>query len=175
MIIKDKLFEPFISEKEIQNKIKSLSKRLNTDYEDKDPLFLAILNGSFIFAADLIRSIKIPSQISFIRLSSYNMVQSTGKIKEVIGLNENVFNRNIILIEDIIDTGLTLSYILEELEDLGSKSIEIVTLLVKPDQLKANLTIKYKGFEIPGIFIIGYGLDYMGYGRNLKGLYKIKE
>ncbi|MFC2125597.1 hypoxanthine phosphoribosyltransferase [Bacteroidota bacterium] len=175
MKIKDKFFDPFIKEIEIQKRILSLAKRLSADYEDKEPLFLAILNGSFVFAADLLRAITIPVQISFIRLSSYDQLQSTGNVKEIIGLNENLFQRDIIILEDIIDTGLTLSYILEDLKNLGANSIEIVTLLLKPEKLKTDLEIKYKGFEIPEDFIVGYGLDYDGYGRNLKEIYKIKE
>ncbi len=140
-----------------------------------NPLFLAILNGSFIFAADLIRAITIPVQVSFIRLSSYDHLQSTGNVKKVIGLNENLFHRNIIILEDIIDTGSTLSFILEDLKNLGANSIQIATLLLKPGKLKTDLDIKYKCFEIPEDFIVGYGMDYNGYGRNLKEIYKIKE
>jgi hypoxanthine phosphoribosyltransferase len=175
MKIKDKHFKLFISEAEIRKKIRFLANRLSKDYEGKNPLFLAILNGSFIFASDLIRAIRIESQISFIRLSSYNQFQSSGHVKEIIGLNENIFQRNVVIIEDIIDTGLTLSHILEDLKDLGANSTEIITLLLKPDNLKTDLNIKYIGFEIPEDFVIGYGLDYEGYGRNLKEIYKIKN
>jgi len=175
MKIKDKSFEPFIKEADIQKQVLSMANRINVEYKDKNPLLLAILNGSFVFASDLIRLITIPVQISFIRLESYNKLQSTGKIKEVFGLSDNLFQRNIIIVEDIIDTGLTLSYILEDLKDLGANSIEIAALLCKPEKLKSELNIKYTGFEIPEDFIVGYGLDYDGYGRNLKEIYKIKN
>lgn len=171
MKILDLEFEPYIDRRRILQQVGKMAESINRDYKDKDPLFLSILNGSFIFAADLLREIKVPSQISFIKLSSYSQVASTGKVKELIGLNDNVFNRNLIIIEDIIDSGLTLQHVRADLEDLGSASIEIATLFLKPESFHKDFDIKYVGFSIPNDFIVGYGMDYEGYGRNLQDVY----
>lgn len=171
MKILDLEFEPYIDRSKILLQVRKIAESINQDYKDKDPLFLSILNGSFIFAADLMREINVPSQISFIKLSSYSQVASTGKVKELIGLNDNVFNRNLIIIEDIIDSGLTLQHVRAALEDLGSASIEIATLFLKPDSFHKGFDIKYVGFSIPNDFIVGYGMDYEGYGRNLPDVY----
>lgn len=171
MKIKDLEFKPYIKEEEILKKVKKIARLINKDFQDKNPLFLAILNGAFIFAADLFREIKVPAEISFIKISSYEQITSSGKIKELIGLKENVFNRHLIIIEDIIESGLTLEHTLEALENLGAASIHITSLFVKPKVLENKLDIKYYGFKIPPDFIVGYGLDYDGYGRNLKDVY----
>ncbi len=171
MKILDLEFEPYIDKSEILLQVRKMAESINHDYKDKDPLFLSILNGSFIFAADLLREINVASQISFIKLSSYSQVASTGKVKELIGLNDNVFNRNLIIIEDIIDSGLTLQHVRAALEDLGSASIEIATLFLKPESFHKGFDIKYVGFSIPNDFIVGYGMDYEGYGRNLQDVY----
>lgn len=171
MKILDLEFELYINRSEILQQVKKISECIKRDYEDKDPLFLSILNGSFIFAADLFREINVPSQISFIKLSSYSQVTSSGKVKELIGLNDNVFNRNLIIIEDIIDSGLTLQHVRAALQDLGSASIEIATLFLKPESFHKGFDIKYVGFSIPNDFIVGYGMDYEGYGRNLPDVY----
>jgi len=171
MKILDLEFEPFIIRDEISSAISRISREINSDYKDKKPLFLVILNGAFIFASDLYREINISSEISFIKLSSYNLTSSSGKVKELIGLNENVFDRNLIILEDIIDSGLTLQYTIEALNDLGAASIEIATLFLKPESLKKDFDIKYIGFSIQNEFIVGYGLDYNGFGRNLKDIY----
>ena len=171
MKILDLEFEPYIDRSEILLKVRKMAESINQDYRNKDPLFLSILNGSFIFAADLLREINVSSQISFIKLSSYSQVASTGKVKELIGLNDNVFNRNLIIIEDIIDSGLTLQHVRAALEDLGSASIEIATLFLKPESFHKGFDIKYVGFSIPNDFIVGYGMDYEGYGRNLHDVY----
>jgi hypoxanthine phosphoribosyltransferase len=171
MKIKDLEFKPFIKEEEIQKKVRKIARLINKDFEGKNPLFLVILNGAFVFAADLFREIKIPAEISFIKISTYEQITSSGKVKELIGLNENVFNRHLIIVEDIIESGLTLEHAMAALEDLGSASIHIVSLFVKPKVLEHKLDIKYPGFKIPPEFIVGYGLDYDGYGRNLKDVY----
>lgn len=171
MKILDLEFKPFITEKEIQHAVKKLGKKLNQEYSDRNPLFLVILNGAFIFAADLFRELKITAEVSFIKLSSYHEVKSSGRVREIIGLNHTIFNRNLIILEDIIDTGLTLHYTLEALQDLGAASIEVVTLFLKPDSFKKRIEVKYIGFEIPNGFVIGYGMDYQGYGRNLKNVF----
>lgn len=171
MKIQDLNFKPYIRKEEIQDRVKKLAGKLNRDYQGRNPLFLVILNGAFIFAADLFRELKITAEISFIKLSSYQETSSSGRVKELIGLNNTIFNRNLIILEDIIDTGLTLQHTMESLKDLGTASIEVVTLFMKPDSFKEKIDIKYIGFEIPNDFIVGYGMDYQGYGRNLKDIY----
>jgi len=171
--ILDQQFDIFIPSEKIENRISEMANQINLEYRDKDPLFLSILNGAFIFTADLFREITIPAEVSFIKLKSYRKMETSGKVKELIGLEHNIFNRNIIIVEDIVDTGKTLHHILEEFKELGSKSIEILTLLYKPEANKIPLDLKYIGFEIPNDFVVGYGLDYDGYGRNLKDIYKV--
>lgn len=175
MQIHDKHFQLFISSKKIQYRIHELAQQINEDYKDKNPLFLSILNGAFIFTADIFREISIPAEVSFIKLKSYKKMETSGKVKELLGLEHNIYNRNIIIIEDIVDTGKTLNHVLEEFTELGARSIEILTLLHKPEADKSNLNLSYVGFEIPNEFVIGYGLDYDGYGRNLKDIYKVIE
>lgn len=171
MKILDLKFEPYITKKEILSQVKRIAASINQDYKEKNPLFLVILNGAFIFAADLYREINITSQISFVKFSSYSQMSSTGKVKELIGLNDIVLNRNLIIVEDIIDSGLTLRHARNVLNDLGASSIEIATLFLKPESFHKDFEIKYVGFSIPNDFIVGYGLDYEGYGRNLPDIY----
>jgi len=173
MQIHDQQFEIFITEKQIQQRILELARQINHDYADKKPLFLAILNGSFMFMADVFRELTIDAEISFLKLKSYRNMESSGKIRELIGLEHNIFNRNIIIVEDIVDTGRTLHHILSEFQELGPKSVEILTLLYKPLANKVPVSLRYVGFEIPNDFIVGYGLDYDGSGRNLRDIYKI--
>lgn len=175
MKIHDQNFEIFIPADKIQEKIIEIGIHVNEDYKDKNPLFLSILNGAFIFTADLFREITIPAEVSFIKLKSYRKMESSGKVKELLGLEHNIFNRSIIIVEDIVDTGKTLAHILEEFKELGAKSIEILTLLHKPEANQNPVDLKYVGFEIPDKFVVGYGLDYDGYGRNLKDIYKVIE
>lgn len=175
MKIHDQEFEIFLSSDKIGERVRELSVQINEDYKDKNPIFLSILNGAFIFAADLFREVTIPAEISFIKLKSYRKMESSGKVKELLGLEHNIFNRNIIIIEDIVDTGKTLSHILEEFKELGAKSIEILTLLHKPEANRNPVHLRYVGFEIPNKFVIGYGLDYNEYGRNLKDIFIINE
>jgi hypoxanthine phosphoribosyltransferase len=171
MKILDLDFKPYINKKEISIKVKEIADSINRDYKNDDPLFVVILNGAFMFAADLYRQINISSEITFVKLSSYSRVSSTGNIKELIGLNDTVPDRNLIIIEDIIDSGLTLQHVRDALQDLGASSIEIAALFLKPESFSKNFKIKYAGFSIPNDFIIGYGLDYEGYGRNLQDVY----
>ena len=175
MQIGDQHFELFISSEKIDGKIKELASSINEDYKGQNPLFLSILNGAFVFTADLFREINIPAEVSFIKLKSYRSMESSGKVKELLGLEHNIFNRNIIIVEDIVDTGKTLAHVLEEFEELGAKSLEVVTLLHKPNASKNRMPLKYVGFTIPNEFVVGYGLDYDGYGRNLKDIYKVVE
>ena len=175
MQIHDQNFEIFIPSEKITLRIREMALQINEDYIDKNPLFLSILNGAFIFTADIFREITIPAEVSFIKLKSYRKMETSGKVKELLGLEHNIFNRNIVIIEDIVDTGKTLNHILEEFNELGAKSIEILTLLHKPEVSKTPMNLKYVGFEIPNKFVVGYGLDYDGYGRNLKDIYKVVE
>lgn len=173
MKVKDKEFSIFIEESSIEERVAVLAKEISHDYQGKTPLFVAVLNGSFMFASDLMKGIEIPAEISFIKLNSYNRTHSTGKVKELIGLDENIFGRHLIIIEDIVDTGLTIKHMLEELRELGPKSIEIASLLHKKEATKEPLDIRYVGFEIPKKFVVGYGLDYDGQGRNLRDIYSL--
>ncbi len=172
MKIKDLEFKKFIPAAKIEEKIKNLADTINADYKDKAPLILPILNGSFIFAADLIRELKLECRISFVKHSSYQGTQSTGQLNTLIGLNESLFGQDLIILEDIMDTGLTLSKVVEELSGLGTRSVEIVTLIRKAPAREHAVQPKYIGFDIENEFVVGYGLDYDGFGRNLKDIYK---
>ena len=173
--INGKTFEPFIPETVIQEKIKAVADRINHDMAGKNPLFLAVLNGAFIFAADLLRMITIPCEISFVKLASYQGTTSTGKVKEVIGINEDLTGRTVIIVEDIVDTGLTMKQMTEALGTRNPASVHICTLLLKPDKLQVPLDIDYTVMEIPNDFILGYGLDYDQQGRTLRDIYKLKS
>jgi hypoxanthine phosphoribosyltransferase len=175
MKIKDLEFTKFLIAGKISDKVGELAKLITDDYKGKCPLFLPILNGSFIFAADLLRDVKIDCRVSFVKHASYEGTQSTGQLKTLIGLNESLFNQDIILIEDIMDTGLTLSKVAEELGSLGTKSVEIVTLIRKAAAREHAVQPKYVGFDIENEFVLGYGLDYEGLGRNLRDIYKAKQ
>lgn len=172
MKIKDLTFKKFISAEKIDAKVKEVAQQLREDYHDKTPLFLPILNGSFIFAADLIRHVDLPCRVSFVKHSSYQGTASTGQLKTLIGLNESIFNQDIIIVEDIMDTGLTLSKVVEELRSLGTRSVEIATLIRKAPAREHAVQPKYVGFDIDDEFVLGYGLDYEGLGRNLRDIYK---
>jgi hypoxanthine phosphoribosyltransferase len=173
--IKDKQFAVSISEKEIQEQVVRVADEINRDLAGKNPLFLSVLNGSFMFTADLMKHINIPCEISFVKLASYQGVASTGVIKEVIGINEDLTDRTIVIVEDIVDTGLTMQRLIETLGTRMPKEIRIASLLVKPGKLKVDLNIKYVAFNIPNDFIVGYGLDYDGYGRNYPEIYTVVE
>lgn len=172
--IKDKCFESYISERRILNRVKDIAAQINTEYEGKNPLFVGVLNGSFMFMSDLIKRISIPCEATFIRMSSYQGMESSGVVKQVLGLQENVFGRDLIIVEDIVDSGKTMQRILEFFSERGPKSMEIATLLLKPECLEQQLDLKFVGFEIPEKFVVGYGLDYDGQGRNLKDIYQLK-
>lgn len=172
MKIKDLEFKKFIPATKIEERIKSLGAAINADYKDKTPLVLPILNGSFIFTADLVREFKFDCRVSFVKHSSYQGTQSTGQLNTLIGLNESLFGQDLIILEDIMDTGLTLSKVIEELKGLGTRSVEIVTLIRKPNAREHAIQPKYIGFDIENDFVVGYGLDYDGFGRNLKDIYK---
>lgn len=173
--IHDKKFRISYPEAEIMKHIKAVADRINKDMKDKNPLFLAVLNGSFVFAADLMRLITIPCEISFVKLASYQGTMSTGKIKEVIGINEDISDRTVIILEDIVESGLTIKRMIDSLGTRNPKSIHICTLLLKPEKLTVNLNIEYVAMEIPNDFIVGYGLDYNQQGRNLRDIYTLVE
>ena len=173
--IKDKTFKTSIPEVEIQQRVKEVADHINRDMADKNPLLLAVLNGSFMFAADLMKNITIPCEISFVKLASYQGTQSTGEIKEVIGINEDLAGRTVIIVEDIVESGLTIQRMLDSLGTRNPDSIDVCTLLLKPDRLKVDLDIKYVAFSIPNDFILGYGLDYDQQGRNLRDIYTLME
>ncbi len=173
--VKDKEFTISIPAAEIQKRVKELGVAISSDLEGKKPIFLAVLNGSFVFAADLLREVTIPCEISFIRMASYSGTSSTGKVKEVLGITESLKGRTVVIIEDIIDSGLTMQELIALLEKKEPAEIHIAALLVKPDNLKVSLDIPYCCFKIPNDFIVGYGLDYDGEGRNLKDIYTVVE
>ncbi|MBP5392224.1 MAG: hypoxanthine phosphoribosyltransferase [Bacteroidaceae bacterium] len=171
--VKDKTFAVTISERAIKSQIKRIAERINRDYEGKEPVFLAVLNGSFIFAADLLREIDMPCEISFIKLTSYEGTKTTGNIREIIGLNVDITGRPVIIVEDIVDTGLTMAHMLDTLKKQNPESINICTLLLKPSKLQVRLNIRYCCKQIPDDFVVGYGLDYDGFGRNTKDIYTL--
>lgn len=173
--ILDKTFDISIPEAEILKQVKRVAEQINKDMNGKNPLFLAVLNGSFVFAADLFRFITIPSEISFVKLASYEGTISTGKIKEVIGLNEDISGRDVIIVEDIVDTGSTMKRMLETLGTRNPRSLHICTLLLKPGKLAVPLNVEYVAMEIPNDFIVGYGLDYDQQGRNLRDIYTLVQ
>ncbi len=171
----DKEFKIFIKENEIQNIVESISTNINK-LQVKNPLFIAVLNGSFLFASDIMRKITLPdAEISFIKLSSYSGTKSTGNVNELIGLNNQIKNRNVIILEDIVDTGNTLEKIIKILKEKKVASYKIATLLFKPDAYTKNINIDYIGKSIKNDFVVGYGLDYQEIGRNLPHIYKLKN
>ncbi len=172
--IHDKTFELYLPYEKIRSVVESIADKMNTDLKDEKPLFLCILNGSFMFAAELFKRINlIETEISFVKLASYNRDKSTGEVKQLIGLNENIEGRTVVVLEDIVDTGITIDNITKQLEGLNPKVVKIATLLLKPDALKKKVQLDYVGLEIPNDFIVGYGLDYDGFGRNLLDIYSV--
>jgi hypoxanthine phosphoribosyltransferase len=171
--ILDKTFREFITQKAIEVRIGELTRQMNTDLLGKDVVFLGILNGAFLFAADLFRHIDLQARISFVKLASYEGTSSSGSIKELIGWNEDIKNKTIVVIEDIVDTGNTLERIVDELIIRKASEIKIAALLYKPSAYTKKIPLDYVGFEIPNDFVVGYGLDYDGYGRNLPSVYTL--
>ena len=171
--IKDKEFALSIPEEEILKAVKEVGLAINRDLEGANPLFICVLNGAFMFAGDLMKTINIPCEITFIKLSSYDGLYTSGTVKEIIGLNESVVGRNVVVVEDIVDTGITMERILSSLKAKGASDIRIATFLQKPDALQKDINVDYVAMKIPNDFIVGYGLDYDGYGRNLKDIYTV--
>ncbi len=175
MQILDKSFVPFLSHSEILEQIQNMAGRIVKDYVGKDPIFIVLLNGAFMFATDLIRNITLPCQVSFVKVASYHGMSSSGLINEVLGLNENIQGRDVIILDDIVDTGGTMKSMIENLQKQRPSSVEVATLLLKPEAFKNQFPIKYIGFSIPNAFVVGYGLDYNGYGRNLKDIFQYQQ
>jgi hypoxanthine phosphoribosyltransferase len=175
IFVKDKAFSIFIPESDISRRINELGARINVDYKDKEPLFIAVLNGSFMFASDLLKSVTVPCEITFVKVASYEATQSTGEVEEILGLEKDLKDRHVIIVEDIVDTGLTMSELLKNIRFFHPASVEVATLLLKPEALRRDLHLKYVGMEIPNKFVVGYGLDYDGFGRNLRDLYQLSE
>ncbi|MCS7017930.1 MAG: hypoxanthine phosphoribosyltransferase [Cytophagales bacterium] len=167
VLIKDKKFKRYISAERLQKRIEELGRQISEDYAGKNPLFIVVLNGAFMFAADLMREIDIPSEVSFIKFTSYQNMHSTGVVDQIIGVEEDLRNRHIVIVEDIIDTGITITEVLAEIKSYQPASVEVAALLIKPQALLRPVAVKYVGFEIEPKFVVGYGLDYDGYGRNL--------
>lgn len=173
--ILDREFETFIRYEEIDAAIDKMAVTINNEMKDKTPIFLVILNGSFMFAGDLMKKLDFPCELSFIKLASYSGTGSTNKVKELIGFTQDIKGRSIVIVEDIVDSGLTLSGLTKQLLTMGAGEVKIATLLFKPKAFKEDYPIDYIGIEIPNDFIVGYGLDYYEQGRNLKDIYKVIE
>ena len=169
----DKTFAVSISAEELEKEVKRVASEINRDFAGSQPVFLSVLNGSFIFAADLMREVELPCEISFVKLASYQGTNTTGNIREVIGLNIDITGRPVIIVEDIVDTGLTMAHMLETLKRQNPASIDICTLLLKPTKLQVKLDVRYCCKQIPDDVVVGYGLDYNGFGRNTKDVYTI--
>ena len=171
--VKDRDFKIFISSEEILKEVDRVADSLNKDLADKEPLFLSVLNGSFMFTADLMKRITIPCEVQFVKVATYEGMGSTGKMKELIGVGDEIKGRTVVIVEDIVDTGFTMQQLIENLKAKQPKEIHICTLLVKPDKLKVNLDIEYVAMKIPNGFIVGYGPDYDGFGRNYPDIYTV--
>ncbi len=170
----DKEFELFIPYEKIRSVVEQMADKMNKELADKNPLFLCILNGSFMFATELFKRIDfVEAEISFVKLASYQGDSTTGKVKQLIGLNEGIEGRTVVVLEDIVDTGITINNIQEQLAKMNPKEVMVASLLLKPDALQKEVELKYVGMEIPNDFIVGYGLDYDGYGRNLLDIYSV--
>lgn len=173
--INDRSFRVSLPESEIKERVRQLAQQMSKDLEGKNPLFLAVLNGAFIFAADLMREMTIPCEVSFVKLASYQGTTSTGKVQEVIGINENLSGRTVVIVEDIVESGQTMKRMIESIGTRNPASVQICALFFKPEKLKVDLTLDYVAFRIPDDFIVGYGLDYDQQGRGLKDVYTIVE
>lgn len=173
--VNDKDFELYLSAQQIQDNVRRVAQQLNNDYAQRNPLLVCVLNGAFMFAADLVRCLDFDHEIEFVRFSSYSGMDTTGKVVKIMGLKQDITGRDVIIIEDIVDTGVTMHHAIPYLKDLGAKSVEICCLLMKPEKLRVPLQVKYCAFQIPAAFIVGYGLDYDEKGRNYKDIYVVKE
>lgn len=170
----DKTFEIFIAAEEIEFAVQNMAKQIEADFYDETPIFVGVLNGSFRVVSDLVKFYERPCEITFVKVSSYEGTQSTGEVQELIGLGMDVSNRTVILVEDIVDTGNTIEVLKKQFKNLNAKHVRIATLFLKPDAYKKDIKLDYVGIRIPNKFIVGYGLDYDGLGRNLKDVYQLK-
>ena len=173
--VKDKKFKTFIREEQILKEVDRVAGVISKDLQDSHPIFICILNGSFMFAADLMKRVNIPCEISFVKLASYCGTNSTGTVKQLFGLNVDITGRTVVIVEDIVDTGVTMTKIIDMLKEKSPKEVRIASLLVKPEKLKVDIKIDYVAMNIGTDFIVGYGLDYDGYGRNYRDIYKVIE
>ncbi len=171
--IKDRSFRISIPHTEIQERVKVLADRINKDFAGKKPLFVGVLNGSFMFMADLLKEINLECELSFVKVASYHGTSSTGNVKELVGLTEGIRDRYVIVVEDIVDSGITIDHIYRDLQSRNPAQVKIATLLFKPEAYKKEVPIDYYALSIPNDFIVGYGLDYDGFGRNLKDIYTV--
>ncbi len=172
--IKDKKFIPFIDSSQLDERIREMGKEISENFSGKEPIIIGVLNGAFMFLSDLSKAITIPAEVSFIKISSYQGETSSGKVKQIFGLEVDIEGREVIIVEDIVDTGLSMSYLLETISEKKPENITVVTLLHKPEALIKDIKIDYIGFNIPNKFVVGYGLDYDGFGRNLAEIYQLK-
>lgn len=173
--VHDKYFEPFITEESIQREVTRIAGEMNRDLASKDPIFLGILNGAFMFASDLYKQLEFPCQITFLKLTSYSGTKSTGSVKQLIGINMELKGRVVVVLEDIVDTGVTLETIIRQLSGFEPAEIIVATFLHKPDATLREVKLDYVGIRIPNNFILGYGLDYDGYGRNFRQIYQLVD
>lgn len=174
--LRDKTFKLYISHERISAAVQKIADQMNRDLAGKDPLFVCVLNGAFMFAAELLKKITlVESEITFVKMASYRGTHSTGIIRQLIGLNEVIENRTVVVLEDIVDSGSTIENIIAQLKEMNPREIRLASLLLKPGALVKKVNLDYVGMEIPNDFIVGFGLDYDGYGRNLKDIYSIVE
>jgi hypoxanthine phosphoribosyltransferase len=173
--VKDKTFELFIEEQEIAGRVAEMGAQISRDYEGKNPLFIPVLNGAFMFAADLLKNVSVDCEITFVKVASYEATETKGQVEEILGLEKDLKDRHIVVIEDIVDTGITMTEILRNIKVFKPASVEVATMFFKPGALRRELSLKYVGKEIENRFIVGYGLDYDGYGRNLRNVYQLHE
>lgn len=171
--VHDRYFKPFIDEKVIQKEVTRVATEMNHDLAGKDPIFLGILNGAFMFASDLYKQLEFPCQITFLKLASYSGTYSTGSVKQLIGIGQDLKDRMVVVLEDIVDTGVTLETIIRQLSGYQPREIKVATFLHKPNATLTEVKLDYLGMSIPNDFILGYGLDYDGYGRNFKEIYQL--
>lgn len=170
---RDHEFEPYITSGAIQSRVEELGQEIGRDYSDKYPLLIGVLNGAFMFTADLMRAITIPTEVSFVKYASYEGTSSTGEVKALMGIRESLEGRHVIIVEDIIDTGRTMQQLLATVKEQNPASVAVASCLLKPEMLEKPIDIDYLGFEIPNRFVIGYGLDFDGFGRHLPDLYQL--
>ncbi|MBK6408477.1 MAG: hypoxanthine phosphoribosyltransferase [Flavobacteriales bacterium] len=169
----DKQFEPFISATDLSAAMDAVAKKVAAEYADKVPLFVGVLNGGYFFASELLKRLPITCEITFVKVASYHGTVSSGTVSQLIGLNERIADRHVVVVEDIVDTGNTIAHIVEALREKNPASIAITSLLLKPDVYKKDIPINFVAMEIPNVFVVGSGLDHDGFGRNLPGIYRI--